>query len=578
MSTYLGNKLISGVSRPDGSTVDYNNNGKLQSIGTVNKNTAATSPLKFWTGTRQEYTNIEKKDPSTLYNIMDDAGEKAAEGMRKIGEIVTSALPLTDAGLHLIDGALISGSGSYSAFVDYIADLYSTSTKYSNVTTVGALVDNNGVLSGFSGSNYAILPSNVSLGSNFEIMLKVTTGSDVTSSNNLWTRTQNNQNTGLNLAILNGVVRVWISSNGSSYDIASDVRSTLTLNTNTTYYIRVTYDGSTYLIDVSTDKATWTNYISVSSSSTPSTYTPLIGSFIGETNTYWRGSYDLNECYINVNGSRWWSGRMASGFTEESAWQSSVSTYGVCGKFVYDSVNNTVRLPKITGIVEGTTDLAALGDLVEAGLPSISHTHSVTLPNVAGNNATWSSAAWGGDDASYRNSTATIGSMSSVNSIYGKSTTVQPQTIKALYYIVISAMTKTDIQVDIDEIATDLNGKADTDLANLNNVGKSKVAHNAAPSDTYIDLTLGASNTTYEAPADGWFYLTSLASGSSGYFRACVEETGATEVHYGSTTRQMCAIIHVRKGQNLLLVYSAFDTSTTTFRFIYAVGSESEAE
>ena len=57
--------------------------------------------------------------------------------------------------------------------------------------------------------------------------------------------------------------------------------------------------------------------------------------------------------------------------TTESAWQSSVSTYGSCGKFVYDSTNNTVRLPKVSDILQGTTDLSALGDLVEAGLPNI---------------------------------------------------------------------------------------------------------------------------------------------------------------------------------------------------------------
>ena len=43
---------------------------------------------------------------------------------KQIGEIVTSTLPLSDAGLHLLDGALISGSGIYADFVDYIAELY----------------------------------------------------------------------------------------------------------------------------------------------------------------------------------------------------------------------------------------------------------------------------------------------------------------------------------------------------------------------------------------------------------------------------------------------------------------------
>ena len=43
------------------------------------------------------------------------------------------------------------------------------------------------------------------------------------------------------------------------------------------------------------------------------------------------------------------------------------------------------------------------------------------------------------------------------NSIYGNSNTVQPQSIKVFYYIVIATTTKTDIEVDIDEIVTDLN-------------------------------------------------------------------------------------------------------------------------
>ena len=32
-------------------------------------------------------------------------------GVRNIGEIVASPLPLTDAGLHLLDGSLIQGGG-----------------------------------------------------------------------------------------------------------------------------------------------------------------------------------------------------------------------------------------------------------------------------------------------------------------------------------------------------------------------------------------------------------------------------------------------------------------------------------
>ena len=42
---------------------------------------------------------------------------------RNIGQIIKSLLPLSDAGLHLLDGSVISGGGVYSAFVNYIKKL-----------------------------------------------------------------------------------------------------------------------------------------------------------------------------------------------------------------------------------------------------------------------------------------------------------------------------------------------------------------------------------------------------------------------------------------------------------------------
>ena len=168
----------------------------------------------------------------------------------------------------------------------------------------------------------------------------------------------------------------------------------------------------------------------------------------------------------------------ANYFCTEAEWQQSVTDYGVCGKFVYDSVNNTVRLPKITGVVEGTTDVNALGDLLEAGLPNITGylTHELR------GSSNWETTETNGSGAlnGYKTSTYSLGDASSgmsgniitfdasrSSSIYGNSITVQPQTIKVLYYIVIATSTKTDIEVDIDEIATDLNGKADVDLSNV---------------------------------------------------------------------------------------------------------------
>lgn len=181
-------------------------------------------------------------------------------------------------------------------------------------------------------------------------------------------------------------------------------------------------------------------------------------------------------------------------FETEANWQSAVTTYGVCGKFVYNSVNNTARLPKITGIIEGTTDTTALGDLVEAGLPNFSGTFRTDYASPTGDitavNQTFSSGI-SGSSSTNTDYVVTV-DLSNASSIYGNSNTVQPQTIKVLYYIVIATTTKTAIQVDIDEIATDLNGKADVDLSN---VPTSK----GILTESYVNGT-----SWYRVYSDGW--------------------------------------------------------------------------
>lgn len=270
-------------------------------------------------------------------------------------------------------------------------------------------------------------------------------------------------------------------------------------------------------------------------------------------------------------------------FTTESNWQTAVTTYGVCGKFVYDSVNNTVRLPKITGIVEGTTDLTALGDLVEAGLPNITGRLAV-LSDIGGLGADGAFTVEGGSPSS--NGIDTAGGAgnqsykldaSRSSSIYGNSTTVQPQTIKVLYYIVIATSTKTDIQVDIDEIAADLNGKADVDLTNVNDSGYIKMAKASMPSDTWDNLTVGASGTTYTAPADGWYYLNKQSTASSQYLSWIVDNGAYHGLVWSTAASQESAVlVPIKKGSSIIMYYS-FGGTTYAFRFIYAVGSESEA-
>lgn len=204
-------------------------------------------------------------------------------------------------------------------------------------------------------------------------------------------------------------------------------------------------------------------------------------------------------------------------FCAESEWQESITAHGVCGKFVYDNENNTLRLPKITGFIEGTKNPEELGNIVEAGLPNITGSSKELI--VAGgffNDGALRGSFYRGNVNS--GSSFEIGNFnldaSRSNSIYGASTTVQPQSVKVLYYIVIATSTKTDIQVNIDEIVTDLNSKADKDLKNITTTGKELITSLCVPD--YDNGILGAAlNTSKTVTQD--VLVTAVGNGDAAY-------------------------------------------------------------
>lgn len=225
-------------------------------------------------------------------------------------------------------------------------------------------------------------------------------------------------------------------------------------------------------------------------------------------------------------------------FATEEDWQASVSTYGVCAKYVYNSVDNTVRLPKITGLIEGTVDTNALGQLVEAGLPGINTTVTTSVAgdhyhdrgsmeiygtfnggrvNELGDTTgafyaiqtgTGFTGGYSGSGIKFgfnasRNWTGvtnTTGAHShnvtvqSTSAIYGNSNTVQPQTVKAFVYVVVATSVKEDIVVDIDNIATDLNAKAniadtaDNNLSNLTETGEKHFLNKTRLSNCVLEV------------------------------------------------------------------------------------------
>ena len=101
------------------------------------------------------------------------------------------------------------------------------------------------------------------------------------------------------------------------------------------------------------------------------------------------------------------------------------------------------------------------------------------------------------------------------------------------------------------------------------------MAHMAFPSDRYVDLTLGASGTTYTAPAAGWFILRKRPSGTGQPFEMVNSSNILTSRIFSVDNSSIIGIyVPANKGDIVVVSYSSTNTKDQVFRFIYAKGSK----
>lgn len=174
-----------------------------------------------------------------------------------------------------------------------------------NFITVGTPTISKSMASGFTTvNNYLLIPAIPANTTNFETILKVRFNNNTTNQHFFNT----SHTYGFLLSLSNaGKLFVHISGNGSSWNIASNIHGTTVLSKDTWYYVRCSFDGLQYKVQLSTDKEIWTDEITINSTLT-------VGSVGGgRIGSGWQqdtpGSYvtfDLNECYIKVNDEYFW--------------------------------------------------------------------------------------------------------------------------------------------------------------------------------------------------------------------------------------------------------------------------------
>lgn len=242
-------------------------------------------------------------------------------------------------------------------------------------------------------------------------------------------------------------------------------------------------------------------------------------------------------------------GEVPECFTDESSWQVSVNTYGTCDKYVYDSSNSTVRLPKrysaerylIKAYNSGQEWYRIYSDgWCEQGATfnNSSYDTDISIPlliNFVDTNysikpgaGVTGSVVDSGHVVNYIFGTQTTGGFQAVvvdvngntqnNKITWEAcgyTDISNYETNPLYeYIVLATTEKTDIEVDIDEVVADLNGKADKDLSNITNTARTMLAGANLPdyaNKIVIASGVISSEQSYTVPADGYIFYVAMA-------------------------------------------------------------------
>ena len=115
-------------------------------------------------------------------------------------------------------------------------------------------------------------------------------------------------------------------------------------------------------------------------------------------------------------------------------------------------------------------------------------------------------------------------------------------------------------------------GRIEEKVASLIPDNSSIIAGYAMPSNKYINLTLGASGTTYTAPANGYVYIARRAGANNQYIAAGNTTSGLSlEVDLPYTNNRATILLPVKKSDTYGINYTA-SGSDLVFIFIYAEG------
>lgn len=173
---------------------------------------------------------------------------------------------------------------------------------------------NGDIISGFTNDTPMTIGNvldGLNTANSFEMVFKVKTGSDLSSQQHVFLG-HGTLARDVVIFLYNSRWALQLSSNGNDYDIYNNFSYETPLP-NTTYWLKLKFLGTRYVLSVSTDGDSFKEIIAVNSS-TKVVYNGEhhFGAVYGASVAwYWRGSIDLSGCYVNINENRVWDNNKA---------------------------------------------------------------------------------------------------------------------------------------------------------------------------------------------------------------------------------------------------------------------------
>ena len=197
--------------------------------------------------------------------------------------------------------------------------------------------------------------------------------------------------------------------------------------------------------------------------------------------------------------------------TDETTVANIYAESGVAWYYVLDTVNQRFKLPRTKYGFTGLRD--SVGNYVEAGLPNITGTlvawndvgiFSRSQVGAFENDTSGNTNRWPTSNTSSDSTRKVSFDASKSNSIYGNSTTVQPPATQMYLYFYVGNFSQSATEQTAGLNASLFNGKADTDLTNIDNTNNvASTALNTAGIRTVIETYQNGTD-WYRIYSDGW--------------------------------------------------------------------------